>query len=99
MAQKLLSDCGFSEEEAKEELYQLARGNLENIYAKGCVKSLTGPIERNDIDTVKVHLSSLDEEKKAAYMKNGLQLIQISKEKNPGRDYEMLEKMLSMNET
>lgn len=97
MAQKLLLDCGFSEKEAREELYQLARGNLKNIHSKGCINALTGPIERNDVDTVKMHLSSLDEEKKAAYAKNGLHLIAISKEKNPDRNYGILEKLLSIN--
>lgn len=98
MAQNLLLDCGFSEAEAREELYQLAKGNLENIQVQGCVYSLTGPIERNDIDTVKMHLSALDKGKRAAYIENGKQLIEIARQKNRGRAYGKLEKLLSMDE-
>lgn len=98
MAQNLLLDCGFSEAEAREELYKLAKGNLENIQVQGCVSSLTGPIERNDIDTVKMHLSALDKGKRAAYIENGKQLIEIARQKNRGRAYGKLEKLLSMDE-
>ena len=31
MAQTLFEECGFAEEEARKELYQLASGNLEHI--------------------------------------------------------------------
>lgn len=98
MAQNLLLDCGFSEEEAKWELYQLAKGNLENIREQGCVNSLTGPIERGDAATVKMHLSALDAGKKAAYIENGKQLIQIARQKNQGRDYGKLEQLLVMDD-
>lgn len=94
MAQNLLLECGFSETESREELYQLAKGNLKNIYKKGCVNSLTGPIERNDIDTVKMHLSALDVEQKAAYIANGKQLIEIARNKNSDRNYEQLKTLL-----
>lgn len=39
MAQKLFLECGFSMQQANEELYRLAKGNLENIHAQGCAGS------------------------------------------------------------
>ena len=93
MAQKLFLECGFSEEEAREELYQLAKGNIENIHKQGCINSLTGPIERNDIDTVKMHLCSLDANQQRAYKENGKQLAAIAKEKNPSRNYDEMNKL------
>ena len=98
MAQKLFLECGFSEEEAREELYQLAKGNLENIHKQGCIRSLTGPIERNDIDTVKMHLCDLNSQQKAAYKENGKQLVAIAREKNPDRDYGEMDKLFAQNE-
>ena len=37
----------------------LAEQTIENIKAKGFIKSLTGPVERNDFNTVRLHLNSL----------------------------------------
>ena len=52
MSEQLLLDCGFAQEEARSELYALAKGNLDHILTQGCVQSLTGPLERNDCATV-----------------------------------------------
>ena len=37
----------------------LIEQTIRNIKAKGTVKSLTGPVERNDLDTIKLHLKTL----------------------------------------
>lgn len=87
MAEKLFIECGFDETTARRELYQLAKGNLENIFAQGCISSLTGPVERGDVGTVEKHLHALEGKMKAAYVENAKQLIEIGKQKNPDRDY------------
>lgn len=86
MAEKLFMECGFSEKEARAELYGLAKGNLENIHMQGCIESLTGPIERGDVATVEKHLECLPEDIRAAYLENGKQLVEIAKKKHPDRD-------------
>lgn len=86
MAEKLFMECGFSEKEAREELYGLARGNLENILAQGCISSLTGPIERGDVATVEKHLECLPKDIRLAYLENGKQLVEIAEKKHPERD-------------
>ncbi|MCR5144925.1 MAG: DUF2520 domain-containing protein [Lachnospiraceae bacterium] len=89
---EMLEKCGFTPEEAMEATSSLVRLNMENVLANGTVEALTGPIERNDIGTVKKHLSQLDEDQKLRYKAMGVKLVEISKQKNPGRDYgEMLE--------
>lgn len=52
-SQELLRQCGFSEEEAQMAIMPLFLGNAENAAAKGPADSLTGPVERCDIGTVK----------------------------------------------
>ena len=87
MAEKLFRACGFEEETARQELYRLAKGNLDNILAQGCISSLTGPVERGDIGTVAKHIQALEGDMQAAYVENAQQLIEIGKQKNPDRDY------------
>ncbi len=56
----LLGECGFSQEEGNALLRSLVLANVENMLEKGAQAALTGPIERNDLDTVKKHLETLD---------------------------------------
>lgn len=91
---ELLSDCGFTEEEAKESLYPLMINNIKNIGDKGIVNSLTGPIERGDSGTVEKHLQALNDEDRELYILLSKKLIKIAKIKNVKKDYSNLEKMI-----
>ena len=77
MSEQLLLDCGFAQEEARSELYALAKGNLDHILTQGCVQSLTGPLERNDCATVEKHISALNENS-GKYILPVLNISQIS---------------------
>lgn len=90
----LLEQCGFSREEAIKATSSLVRGNVENVINAGTVDALTGPIERNDIETVKKHLSCIDEEDIELYKVLGRKLIKIAKKKNVATDYSQLERLL-----
>lgn len=94
MATDLLCDCGFSGEESIKALYPLIINNIDNIYAKGIVKSLTGPVERCDVDTVKKHLGCLSGDDRKIYKLLSRKLIDISKIKNKDRDYQELENVI-----
>lgn len=85
----LLTDCGFERQAAYEILKPLVTGNIENVFsaAGGVKQALTGPIERGDIQTVKKHLSVLEEDTKHLYQLLGKELAAISERKHPGRDY------------
>lgn len=57
---ELLGECGFSQQEGETLLRSLVQTNVENMLEKGVQAALTGPIERNDMGTVKKHLQTLD---------------------------------------
>lgn len=93
MSQTLFEQCGF---EGREELYQLAEGSLTNILKEGCMNALTGPVERNDVETVQKHLKVLDAQAKAAYQANTAYLIRIAEKKHPDRDYTRMKKCVGL---
>lgn len=90
MSETLFRECGFV---GREELYHLAEGGLTNILQEGCVNALTGPVERNDVETVQKHLSVLTGEAKRSYQANTAYLIQLAKKKHPDRDYSEMRKL------
>lgn len=103
----LLESCGFSKDAGKELLSPIIKSNVETMLKVGTKNALTGPIERNDIETVAKHLDalSLDEEDEGLHHGNaeewiyrslGLKLLEIAKEKHPESDYSKIEKMLMM---
>lgn len=95
MAEELFLECGFKEEEARKELYMLAKGNLDHILAQGCAESLTGPLERGDLETIEKHLDALDPEKREVYQKCAGYLVKVAKEKHPDRDYSAISQRCS----
>jgi predicted short-subunit dehydrogenase-like oxidoreductase (DUF2520 family) len=58
-AEKLLRNCGLTEEFASEAWKTLFIGNAENIVKTDPVTALTGPVERGDTSTVAGHLDAL----------------------------------------
>lgn len=92
---ELLYECGFSKEEARSFSSVLVRENVEHVIKEGSVKALTGPVERGDADTIRKHLSVLDETQKAVYLSCGAELLKLAKEKNPERDYRKTEETLN----
>lgn len=91
---ELLVYCGFKREEALESLYPLIINNIDNVKESGTVNSLTGPIERNDINTVKSHLLCLDKENRELYKLLSRKLLKIARVKNKNNDYSEIENMI-----
>lgn len=77
-AMRLLTECGFTYEEAEKALSPLIRNNAENIAAHGTAAALTGPIERGDKATVLAHIGSLDAETARVYEELSLVLADMS---------------------
>ena len=96
MATDLLAPYGFSEEEAMTALAPLATYNMENLVKKGPAAALTGPVERNDLSTVRRHLAVLDDADSAdrLYRAASEMLTRIAETKHPERDYEPMRKLL-----
>jgi len=90
LSEQLLCDCGFSPEHAHAALAPLIVGNAANIGAVGCVQALTGPIERNDRETVAEHMANLSGEAKDVYRILSRQVVKVAEEKHPDRDYTKL---------
>ncbi len=93
-ATDLLSKCGLSQEFSSHALLPILLGNVEHIVEGGCIASLTGPVERNDIGTVKKHLNILDGEDKLLYALLSKKLVEIAKKKHEEADYKVLQELL-----
>lgn len=91
-----LKECGFSEEEGLKALYPLIINNIMNIKLKGINNSLTGPVERGDVNTIEGHIDCLLGEDKDLYKLLSKKLLHIANEKNNDRDYKKLEEILGV---
>ena len=56
--------------------------------------ALTGPVERNDIETVKKHLAVLEGNSHTVYRTVSREVLNIAKMKNKDRDYSKMEDVL-----
>jgi predicted short-subunit dehydrogenase-like oxidoreductase (DUF2520 family) len=89
-----LSQCGLSEDDALQALLPLIQNNIDNIKAKGFVSSLTGPIERNDLGTVKHHIAAIPKVDATLYKNLSLKLLNLSEKKHKDKDYTKLSEYL-----
>ena len=94
MSIDMLQDCGFEESGARVLVEPLVKGNIHTLLTTSPEQALTGPIERNDVDTVTKHLAVLTEEEQSVYKNLAHKLIDIAMRKNPERDYEGLMKII-----
>lgn len=76
-----LKELGLSEKEALNAVNPLIKGNIENIYQNGFADSLTGPVVRGDIETIKNHLSALNKRDIKIYENLSLNLLRIANSK------------------
>lgn len=95
MSVEVFKQCGFDENVARKAIFSLFKGNADNIVNNGLINALTGPIERNDVKTVKNHLNSLDNETWAnVYKLLSLELVDLAKKKHVNRNYDELKEVL-----
>lgn len=93
----LLAECGFDEQSAIRALSPIVSGNVEHVLKDGTVKSLTGPVERCDMETLRKHMACLDEKDRILYGLLSQKLVSIGERKNPDRDYEAMKHLLKEN--
>ncbi len=89
---RLLEQCGFTREEARNAAAGLIRQNIENVIQQDCISALTGPV---DLPTVQKHLNCLSTEDRQMYQMLGLKLVQLAEKKNPGQDYQAMRALLN----
>ncbi len=91
---KYMIKCGLNEKEALDALKPLIMNNIESIMNKGFKNSLTGPVVRNDVNTIKKHKKVLEPEDKALYNALSLNLLNIMCE-NSSEDYNKYAEIIS----
>ena len=97
MGYSLLELCGFSRDEAVKATQNLVSGNVKSVLENGCVNALTGPVERNDLQTVKKHIDSLQGEDRQIYILLAKRLVKLAKAKNEDRDYGEMSEFLDLS--
>lgn len=97
MGYSLLEQCGFSRDNAVGATKNLVSGNVKSVLENGCVNALTGPVERNDLQTVKKHVESLQGEDRQIYILLAKRLVKLAKAKNEDRDYRDLSEFLGLS--
>lgn len=88
-----LVQAGFNSEDATKLIAPLANGTLQNVLTKGTKTSLTGPISRGDINTIKTHLETIskeDKELEQIYRLLGKRTIKIVKQQNQLDEYTLI---------
>lgn len=95
MSVDILIDVGFDAEGAGKLLEPLVRNNMEKVLAGTPEDALTGPLERGDVKTLKKHMENQTEDEAAVYVALSKKILEIAQRKNPKRNYETIEKMLS----
>jgi len=92
---ELLEQCGFTADEALAALEPLAVSNMKRIFAVGPISAMTGPVERNDVSTVKKHIACISGGTNAdIYRAVSEKLTEMAKERHPQADYTDMEKLL-----
>lgn len=96
IAVKLLGECGFNDDDARSLITPMVFDNVRAAVEKGTVSALTGPMERNDVETVKKHINVLSDNSTIldVYKSLGKALANIVEKKNPERDYTDLRRLL-----
>jgi len=72
-----LCNMGLNEQDAINALYPLIQGNIDSIHERGFLNSLTGPILRGDLNTVKKHLEVVKDEHKELYKDLSMNILKL----------------------
>jgi len=75
-----MAQAGVPEDEALQAILPLARGSLENIGRLAPAQALTGPVSRGDVETVRLHLRTLEPRERALYASMGLEILELAEE-------------------
>jgi predicted short-subunit dehydrogenase-like oxidoreductase (DUF2520 family) len=95
-AGRLMAQAGVPEDEALQAILPLARGSLENLGRLGPVRALTGPVSRGDVETVRLHLRTLEPRERTLYASLGLEILKLAGE--GGLDENTMEELKKMFE-
>lgn len=94
IAIEMFGAAGIKSDEAMKILEPIMSGTIDNVFDKGTVHSLTGPIARGDVDTVLRHMKKINEYDNSIseiYKLLGNKAIDISKEQGIAEPEHLLE--------
>ncbi|MDT2757874.1 DUF2520 domain-containing protein [Enterococcus asini] len=91
----LLKDCGLPESFVFGASHTLLQQNINQLASVGATKALTGPIERNDVQTVTRHLEVLNDQQSLLYCLLSRELLTLAQIKHPETDYSTMERILN----
>lgn len=98
-SQELLHRAGATHQEALPAFEALVTSTVHNVFAAGAVPSLTGPVERGDLETVRDHLRALKRwpESRERYRALAKAALELARLKHPEREeaHAALEKLLA----
>jgi predicted short-subunit dehydrogenase-like oxidoreductase (DUF2520 family) len=83
-AQQVAALAGLSPRQARTLIGPITRATLENVLLHGIDKSFSGPIARNDLDTIRLHLQALDPHPILAEVYRSLALNALEALPSPG---------------
>lgn len=89
-----LKDCGIDEESAINALMPLIENNINNIKNGGFIDSITGPVERGDLETIRKHLSVIPFKDFELYKRLSLNLVDLSEKKHIEKNYQVIKSEL-----
>jgi len=95
-AGRMMSQAGVEEEEALQALIPLARGTLDNLERLGPGRALTGPVARGDLETVRLHMRTLEPRERRLYAAIGREILDLARE--GGLEEEVLEELQQLFE-
>ena len=95
----ILEGCGFTPEQALQAAGPLFTGNCAAIAQKGPQNALSGPIERNDLETVRKHLAALDGQARETYATLSLSVCELAARRHPERDHAPMRNLLESAQT
>ena len=95
----ILEGCGFTPKQALQAAGPLFTGNCAAIAQKGPKNALSGPIERNDLETVRKHLAALDGQARETYATLSLSVCELAARRHPERDHAPMRNLLESAQT
>ncbi len=76
-AGRLMAQAGIPEDQALAALMPLARGTLSALEEAELGKAITGPLVRGDVETISLHMRSLESRERALYAALGRELANL----------------------
>lgn len=90
-----LETLGLSHKEAERAVWPLVQASMENFRAHGMPGALTGPVERNDVETIRHHLQAMPEQDQTLYCQLSAILLEQARLRHHNRKDQALADLLN----